>query len=123
VSDIDTVVVDSLKALDPEWPIREADIPIISCRRAAAIRGTVRFLRRHDRGQGQVLRFRGVAEPSLHETADHESRLWRFGWVGQTFYEGRHERLGGRSARPTARRLFAGQVALSLEILFGSIKR
>src|SRR5262249_39035634 len=24
-SDIDTVVVDSLKALDPEWPIREAD--------------------------------------------------------------------------------------------------
>jgi hypothetical protein len=27
VSDIDTVVVDSLKALDPVWPIREADIP------------------------------------------------------------------------------------------------
>jgi hypothetical protein len=26
VSDIDTIVVDSLKALDPEWPIREADI-------------------------------------------------------------------------------------------------
>ena len=26
-SDIDTVVVDSLKALDPKWPIREADIP------------------------------------------------------------------------------------------------
>jgi hypothetical protein len=26
VSDIDTVVVDSLKALDLEWPIREADI-------------------------------------------------------------------------------------------------
>jgi hypothetical protein len=26
VSDIDTVVVDSLKALDPQWPIREADI-------------------------------------------------------------------------------------------------
>ena len=25
MSDIDTVVVDSLKALDPEWPIREAD--------------------------------------------------------------------------------------------------
>jgi hypothetical protein len=25
-SDIDTVIVDSLKALDPEWPIREADI-------------------------------------------------------------------------------------------------
>jgi hypothetical protein len=25
-SDVDTVVVDSLKALDPEWPIREADI-------------------------------------------------------------------------------------------------
>jgi hypothetical protein len=26
VSDIETVVVDSLKALDPEWPIREADM-------------------------------------------------------------------------------------------------
>jgi hypothetical protein len=26
VSDIDTAVVDSLKALDPEWPIREAEI-------------------------------------------------------------------------------------------------
>ena len=26
MSDIDTVVVDTLKALDPEWPIREADI-------------------------------------------------------------------------------------------------
>jgi hypothetical protein len=26
VSDIDTVVVNSLKALDPEWPIREADL-------------------------------------------------------------------------------------------------
>ena len=29
MSDIDTVVVDSLKALDPEWPIREADILLI----------------------------------------------------------------------------------------------
>ena len=28
-SDIDTAVVDSLKALDPEWPIREADFPIL----------------------------------------------------------------------------------------------
>ncbi|HET6840310.1 MAG TPA: hypothetical protein VFK06_01255, partial [Candidatus Angelobacter sp.] len=26
VSDINTVVVDSLKALDPEWPIREAEV-------------------------------------------------------------------------------------------------
>jgi hypothetical protein len=26
VSDIDTTVVDSLEALDPEWPIREADL-------------------------------------------------------------------------------------------------
>ena len=43
-------------------------------------------------------------------------------WLGwPELYEGQHERLGGRSARPTARRLFAGQVALSLEILFGSI--
>jgi hypothetical protein len=26
VSDIDIAVVDSLKVLDPEWPIREADM-------------------------------------------------------------------------------------------------
>jgi hypothetical protein len=26
VSDINTVVVDSLKELDPEWPIREAEV-------------------------------------------------------------------------------------------------
>ena len=26
VSDINTALVDSLKALDPKWPIREADI-------------------------------------------------------------------------------------------------
>ena len=26
MSDIDTAAVDSLKALDPEWPIREADM-------------------------------------------------------------------------------------------------
>jgi hypothetical protein len=30
-SDIDTAVVDSLKALDPEWPIREADMHSLSC--------------------------------------------------------------------------------------------
>ena len=31
VSDIDTaVVVDSLKVLDPEWPIREADVALAS---------------------------------------------------------------------------------------------
>ncbi|MFZ1937887.1 MAG: hypothetical protein WAU67_02225, partial [Terracidiphilus sp.] len=28
VSDIDTIAADSLKALDPEWPIREADISL-----------------------------------------------------------------------------------------------
>ena len=40
VSDIDTVVVDSLKALDPEWPIREADIdqPALACRDFMSIR-------------------------------------------------------------------------------------
>jgi hypothetical protein len=31
VSDVDTVVVDSLKALDPEWPIREAEVDPPSC--------------------------------------------------------------------------------------------
>jgi hypothetical protein len=29
VSDIDTVAVDSLKALDPKRPIREADMPVL----------------------------------------------------------------------------------------------
>jgi hypothetical protein len=29
VSDIDTAFVDSLKALDLEWPIREADISLL----------------------------------------------------------------------------------------------
>ena len=36
MSDIDTVVVDSLKALDPKRPIREADI-------ASASRRTVKY--------------------------------------------------------------------------------
>jgi hypothetical protein len=40
VSDIDTVLVDSLKALDPKRPIREADITIISSQRAPSICGT-----------------------------------------------------------------------------------
>jgi hypothetical protein len=39
-SDIDTVVVDSLKALDPEWPIREADIAGL---RIHAMSGSKRF--------------------------------------------------------------------------------
>ena len=30
VSDVDTVMVDSLKVLDPKWPIREADIGLSS---------------------------------------------------------------------------------------------
>jgi hypothetical protein len=28
-SDIDTAVVDSLKVLDPEWPIREAEVRLL----------------------------------------------------------------------------------------------
>jgi hypothetical protein len=39
VSDIDTAVVDSLKALDPEWPIREADMP----QRLTRVRHGLRF--------------------------------------------------------------------------------
>ena len=35
MSDIDTAVVDSLKALDPERPIREADIGSMSFRMSA----------------------------------------------------------------------------------------
>jgi hypothetical protein len=37
VSDVDTVVVDSLKALDPEWPIREADMEHASARLQHAV--------------------------------------------------------------------------------------
>ena len=32
VSDIDTAAMDSLKVLDPEWPIREADMAGIAAR-------------------------------------------------------------------------------------------
>src|SRR4029078_5080266 len=47
VSDIDTVVVDSLKALDPKRPIREADIdqpaaPIAICEYTAKVSGQQR---------------------------------------------------------------------------------
>ena len=41
MSDIDTVVVDSLKALDPGWPIREADI---ECARLTWIKAKVQEL-------------------------------------------------------------------------------
>jgi hypothetical protein len=38
VSDIDIAVVDSLKALDPERPIREADISTVVPRVCSALR-------------------------------------------------------------------------------------
>ena len=41
-SDIDTVVVDSLKALDPKRPIREADIVVNGGRRGGRKTGVVR---------------------------------------------------------------------------------
>ena len=75
VSDIDTVVVDSLKALDPEWPIREADIsrPQHRCPRSlrispahsspAAHAAAPRESRALDRPQTQV------------ESAAHASRI------------------------------------------------
>jgi hypothetical protein len=50
-SDIDTVVVDSLKALDPKWPIREVDV-IVTEGKPAPVRPSKRpalsplFLRR-----------------------------------------------------------------------------
>jgi hypothetical protein len=37
VRNIDIVVVESLKALDPEWPIREADIMAVANMRARLI--------------------------------------------------------------------------------------
>jgi len=38
VSDIDTAVVDSLKALDPEWPIREADMSPVEIPQCSGLR-------------------------------------------------------------------------------------
>src|SRR5271155_4957743 len=43
VSDIDAVVVDSLKALDPEWPIREGEF---ACPLGPAVRLTARPAKR-----------------------------------------------------------------------------
>ena len=45
VSDIDTVVVDSLKALDPEWPIREADIGRLKTERPVSFHGLLMCIR------------------------------------------------------------------------------
>ncbi|HEX9070935.1 MAG TPA: hypothetical protein VF852_03180 [Pseudolabrys sp.] len=36
-SDVDAVVVDSLKALDPERPIREADVPDVPSARLPSV--------------------------------------------------------------------------------------
>src|SRR6202521_126649 len=44
-SDIDTVVVDSLKALDPKRPIREADIPSTVPLRVLSLIGALSYAR------------------------------------------------------------------------------
>ena len=57
MGDIDTAVVDSLKALDPKWPIREADIssPLGECPLLAPLAGRLVFLRvRFNRGFSEV---------------------------------------------------------------------
>ena len=38
MSDIDTAEVDSLKALDPEWPIREADMSLVEIPQCSGLR-------------------------------------------------------------------------------------
>jgi len=43
-SDIDTVLVDSLKALDPNRPIREADMPITVANLLVRGRATITWL-------------------------------------------------------------------------------
>jgi hypothetical protein len=64
VSDIDTVVVDSLKALDPEWPIREADIEgteILQCSGLPTHRGVLPFWVAAQEGVGTASpRFRTI---------------------------------------------------------------
>ena len=44
MSDIDTAVVDSLEALDPKRPIREADIPALAHSDHIGCEGAVGFL-------------------------------------------------------------------------------
>ena len=51
VSDIDTAVVDSLKVLDPNRPIREADIAALRFGDRGLNRSRDRVLRRSDSGQ------------------------------------------------------------------------
>src|SRR3981081_256468 len=71
VSDIDTVVVDSLKALDPEWPIREVGVALF---RAARLTDSMRahsiqFGSRLSRSRGQIeeVALQFVAQVDLHE--------------------------------------------------------
>src|SRR5262249_51374035 len=58
--------------------------PSVFCTLHPAVRGTVRFLQRHEHGRGRAPSFGGVAETSpLHETAGSESRLWIFDLVSR----------------------------------------
>jgi hypothetical protein len=59
VSDINTVVVDSLKELDPEWPIREAEV----ARPAAGSSGS-----RMTRSCHSVIQFVAVHSSEFHST-------------------------------------------------------
>ena len=72
MSDIDTVVVDSLKALDPKRPIREADMTIRP--RPAGLAFELLFERRH----GPPL-FRDLQDLLLNEwIARHEGEFFAF---------------------------------------------
>ena len=52
MSDIDTVAVDSLKALDPNRPIREADMPFLALQGySPRIAGATTKWRRNDRNR------------------------------------------------------------------------
>ena len=54
VSDIDTVEVDSLKALDPKGPIREGDILLELTKKAASVGGPVTCVRAATAASGSV---------------------------------------------------------------------
>ena len=65
VSDIDTaVVVDGLKALDPKWPIREADIGMRWSRKARSRMTRSRLQPQHANKLGSSIAVRSVLSSS-----------------------------------------------------------
>ena len=84
MSDIDAVVVDSLKALEPERPIREADIRPIQFLVGNTINSeqkichTARLCRRGDRMSGKILSDDSAPRQTV---ADYRTRACTEVWL------------------------------------------